>query len=84
MSNIRSFDHRRRSLGELQRAVEQLQKEYGVIREWQSWQEAYLEHMEIELSQLRGEHSLLAESILSQLKAIHVMVMKHYDKLEEL
>ena len=45
-SNITSFDYHRKSLGQLQRVIEQQQKDIQTLQEKLSWQEMYVETLE--------------------------------------
>lgn len=59
MSNIVSFDYRRKSLGELQREVEGLRAAIARLQEWVDWQEMISDTQEVELAELRSSVNFL-------------------------
>ena len=59
MSNIVSFDYRRKSLGELQREVEGLRAAISRLQEWVDWQEMISDTQEVELAELRSSVNFL-------------------------
>jgi hypothetical protein len=54
MSNIVSFDYRRRSLGELQREVEELRAENIRLEDKIEWQRLISDIHEVELSEIKS------------------------------
>jgi predicted RNase H-like nuclease (RuvC/YqgF family) len=76
MSNIESLDYRRKSLGQLQRVLEEHQKELQSLRDKVSWQEMYIETLEVQFSEFKDSYELLNETVLRDIRALHSMVFK--------
>lgn len=68
MSNIVSFDYRRKSLGELQREVEVLRAAIARLQEWIDWQEMISDTQEVELAELRSSINFLMAQQVKLLK----------------
>ena len=71
MSNISSFDYRRKSLAELQRQVEQLNKEVQRQQEWNDWQTMVIDTMEVQFSEFKSQHEFMIDIILTQLRFLN-------------
>ena len=74
-SNITSFDHRRKTLGQLQRTVEQQHKDIQTLQEKSAWQEMYIETLEVSFSEFKEEHEFMVDNLLKGLRNLNTMVM---------
>ncbi len=81
-SNITSFDHRRRSLGELQRQVEQLTIETKKLKEYNDWQDMIIDTMEIQFTEFKSDYKIMNETLLDSIKGLHKMLFKLGDKID--
>ena len=71
MSNIESFDYRRKSLGQLQRQQEQFAIELKKLHEYRDWQDMVMETLEVQFSEFRQQHEFMVTNLLEQLKKLN-------------
>lgn len=79
-SNIVSFDHRRKSLGELQTIAQQQAREIEQLQVKIMWHESYIETMEAQFSEFRNSYEVMNNEILDSLRKLHTMVFKVNNK----
>lgn len=82
-SNITSFDHRRRSLGELQRVIERQQIAIDDLQKYNDWQDMIIDTMEIQFTEFRKEHEFMVNNILEGLRATNKMIMMLNNKVDK-
>ena len=76
MSNITSFDHRRKSLGELQKIVYDQEKQIEAMQDKLMWHESYIETMEVQFSEFTNSYKLMNEELLDSIKELHQEMMR--------
>ena len=76
MSNITSFDHRRKSLGELQTIAQQQAREIEQLQVKIMWHESYIETMEAQFSDFKGAYEQMNTELLTSIRELHKSVFK--------
>lgn len=74
-SNVTSFDYHRKTMGQLQRIVEEQQLELKRLREYNDWQDMIIDTMEIQFTEFKKEHEFMVNNILEGLRATNKMIM---------
>ena len=75
-SNIESFSYRRKTLGQLQRHLEEITLELKRIREWQAWQEMVTETLEVQFSEFKDDHAIIVDELLAGIRNLHRDLMQ--------